>query len=208
MRAVVDGVLDVTETRACYDQGIELDPEQIAPARPRRLRRVEYDQMVELGIFEEERVELLRGVVVEMTPTSPPHDATIQRLTRLFVLAVGDRAGVRVQGSWAANDDSEPVPDVVLVPPGDYDDAHPSVALLVVEVAYSSLRKDRAVKAALYAECGVPEYWIVNLVDGVIEVMTTAVDGEYTAQRAYRKGERIRLSRLSDIEVAVDDVLR
>src|SRR5258706_4507684 len=97
-----------------------LDPQELAPDTPRMLRREEFDRMVELGMFDDERVELLRGVLVRMTLTSPPHDATLQRLTRLLVLAVGERdllsartrrssarstpsAAFRSTGSWTSS---------------------------------------------------------------------------------------------------------
>jgi len=184
-----------------------LDPQELAPDTPRKLRRVEFDRMVELGMFDDERVELLRGVLVRMTPTSPPHDATLQRLNRLLVLAVGERGWVRVGSSWAADDESEPLPDVTVVPPGDYDSAHPSTAWLIVEVSRSSLRKDRTIKRALYAECRVPEYWIVDLVNGVVEVCREPDGERFQSIRTYRHGETIELQALPDVRVAVSDVL-
>ena len=184
-----------------------LDLHELAPELPRLLKRWEFERMLEMGFFEDERVELLRGVVVRMTPPSPPHDATLQRLTRIFVHAVGERGWVRVGSAWAANEDSEPLPDLSVVPPGDYDAEHPTNAWLIVEVARSSLRKDRSIKRALYAECGVAEYWIVNLVDGVIEVHTGPGTVGYAKQTTFRRGERIRLGTLPDVVIDVDAVL-
>lgn len=189
----------------CYLSPV-LDLESLAPEQLRPIRRREFEQMCELGLFDDERVELLRGVVVRMSPTSPPHDGTLQRLTRMFVRAVGDRGWVRVGSAYAASDDSEPLPDLTVVPPGNYDAHHPRESWLVIEVARSSLRKDRRIKADLYAECGVPEYWIVNLVHGSIEVRKNPCDGVYETVRTYHRGGRIRTERL-DIEIAVDDVL-
>jgi Uma2 family endonuclease len=111
-----------------------------------------------------------------------------------------------VGSAYAASDDSEPLPDLSVVPPGNYDAAHPRTIWLVIEVSRSSLRKDRRIKAELYAECAVPEYWIVDLVHGAIEVRTAPRDGTYETVQTYRRGERIRTTRL-DIEIAVDDVL-
>jgi Uma2 family endonuclease len=184
-----------------------LDLRELEPEGPRLLRRWEFERMLESGLFEEERVELLRGVVVRMTPPSPPHDATIQRLTRILVNAVGSQAWVRINSAWAATDDSEPMPDVCIVPPGAYDAEHPTVAWLMIEVARSSLRKDRSIKRSLYAECGVEEYWVVNLVDGVIEVYGDPRNGQYASERVFQRGTRITLARLPDIVVAVDEVL-
>jgi len=184
-----------------------LDAREIAPESPRPLRRDEYDHLVALGAFEGERVELIRGVIVHMSPHGPAHDAPLDRLTEIFVRALGTRAKVRVQSSFVAADSSEPEPDLAVVPRQDYDQAHPSEAYLIVEVAGSSLRKDRGVKAVLYAESQVAEYWVVNLLDRVIEVYDTPEQGEYRSRRSFQNGESIRLGCFSDIVVNVDDVL-
>ena len=127
----------------------------------RRIRRDEYDKMVELGLFADERV--------------------------------------------AAS--SQPEPDIAVVPRGDYRRAHPNEALLIVEVADSSLATDRGTKARLCAECGVPEYWVVNVRDGIVEVHTEIVERVYTRVEPYRAGGTIRLLRFPDVEIAASDVL-
>ena len=185
-----------------------LDPAQIAPDTTRPLKRAEYERLVDLGFFEDERVELLYGTVVQMSPHGPQHDAVIQRLTRLLVVGVGDRGSVRIQSAFAASDGSEPEPDVAVVPPGDYDDAHPTEAWLIVEVAETSLPKDRGLKAKLYAESGVDEYWVVNLVDGIVEVFTEIVNAAYTRVTPHRAGAAFRPGRFPDVEVAVSHLLR
>ncbi len=179
-----------------------------APSPIRPLRRVEYDQLVALGTFDGERVELIAGELRRMSPIGAPHASTVDRLTKLFVLALADRAWVRVQGSFAAGDLSQPEPDLSILPLGDYDSAHPQVAHLIVEVADSSLRYDRGEKAALYAECGVVEYWVVNLVERVVEVHREPHGGGYEQVVAYPKGTRLRLLAFPDLELAVDDILR
>jgi Uma2 family endonuclease len=184
------------------------DRGQTIPASPRLLRRSEYEKMVELGLFEGERVELLYGVVVQMSPKGARHDATIQRLNHLFVLALAPRAGVRVQSAFAASDGSQPEPDLAVVPAGDYDAGHPSKAHLIIEVAESSLEVDRGTKAGLYAECGVPEYWVVNLIDDLIEVHAEIVRGVYTSVVPYRRGASIALCEFPDVAIAVDQILR
>jgi Uma2 family endonuclease len=179
----------------------------IDPALVRGLRRTEYDKLAELGAFGSERVELLYGTVVTMSPKGPAHESVSQRMTRLFVRAFEGRASVRIQAPFAASDGSEPEPDVALVPLGDYDQAHPVSAHLIVEIAQSSLPLDRTTKAALYAECGVPEYWIVNLVDGLVEVHSEIASGAYTRITPCRRGERIRVLAFPEVEVLVEDVL-
>lgn len=173
----------------------------------RAIRRVEYERMQELGLFQDERVELLYGFIVRMPPKGPPHDSAVQRLTKLLVPRLVGRADVRVQSAFAASDGSEPEPDIAVVSEGEYRDAHPSEALLLVEVADSSLSVDRTIKAQLYAESNVPEYWVVNVRDRIVEVHTDIVRGAYTHVRPYRTGEEIALQRFSDVVIAVDDVL-
>jgi Uma2 family endonuclease len=184
-----------------------LDPCEIAPETPRPLRREEYDRLVAMGAFEGERVELLRGVIVRMSPHGPGHDAPLDRLNELFIRALGSRAKVRVQSAFVASGGSEPEPDVCIVPRRDYDLAHPDEAYLIVEVADSSLHKDRGVKAALYAESRIGEYWIVNVIDKTIEVHTGPADGRYGTVQAYRNGQSIQLQHFPDVVVKVDDIL-
>jgi Uma2 family endonuclease len=173
----------------------------------RPIHRREYERMVEAAVFEEARVELLYGVIVEMSPHGPSHDAPLTRLAKLLTLAVADRADVRVQCSFAASDGSEPEPDIAVVPVGRYDASHPDEALLIVEVAVSSLERDRTAKAQLYAECGVPDYWIVNVVDGLVEVHTDIVRGAYSRITSHDVSETIAPRAFPDTSVRVADVL-
>jgi Uma2 family endonuclease len=180
----------------------------VASERLRLLRRVEYDWMVGQGFFETEKVELLDGVIVEMSPQGTRHAATVQRLNPLFVLALRGRAAVRVQSPFVASDISEPEPDIAIVPPGDYDASHPSQAFLLVEVAESSINRDRRVKTRVYAAAGVPEYWLVDVASGTIEIRTQPTAGGYSQVRIARSGESIRLQAFPDVEIAVSDVVR
>jgi Uma2 family endonuclease len=179
----------------------------IDPGLVRGLKRAEYDRLAELGAFGDEHVELLYGIVVAMTPKGPPHESVVQRLTRIFSRAFDGHAMVRIGAPLAASDGSEPEPDVAVVPLGDYDDEHPREALLVVEVSQASLTLDLGAKARLYAECGVHEYWVVNLVDDLLEVRTEIVRGAYARVTPYRRGETLPLPVLRGVTVAVDDIL-
>ena len=138
--------------------------------RLRPLYRREYDQLVELGVFEDEPIELLEGALVEMSPEGARHHWFIYQLVEHLMLSLPRRVMVRQAGPWAASDVSEPEPDVAIVPRARYDRHHPDTTLLLMEVAYSSLRKDLGVKAAVYAAAGVPEYWVVDLVHDVIHL--------------------------------------
>src|SRR5689334_4545970 len=142
------------------------DPE--LPIRP--LRRVEYDKLVALGAFQGERIELLDGRLVHMSPIGPPHSSTVDKLLLVCVQKLAELALVRCQNPFAAQELSEPEPDVAIVPLGNYETDHPTQADLLIEVAEGSLAYDRAPKLRVYAEAGVPEYWIVNLLSRRIEV--------------------------------------
>lgn len=185
-----------------------LEQSAIAPETIRPLRRSEYEQLVTTGSFEGERVELLYGNVVEMSTHGPAHDATIDRLLDQLRDRLTGRARVRVQSAFAASDGSEPQPDLAVVLPRDYDDAHPREAFLLIEVAETSLTKDRKVKAKLYAECGVPEYWVVNLVERRVEVFVEPRGGEYTICRSQLHGTTISLASFPDVVVSVESFLK
>ena len=179
-----------------------------ASEQVRPLRRVEYDRLVSLGTFDGERIELIAGELRRMSPIGPPHTSTVDRLNELLVLALAGRARVRIQGSFAAGELSEPEPDVSVLPLADYDAAHPHAAHLIIEVADSSLSYDRGQKKQLYADCSVPEYWVVNLIDRVVEVHRLPHTGGYEQISVHAKGTRIQLLAFPDVELAVDDFLR
>jgi Uma2 family endonuclease len=174
----------------------------------RPLRRVEYDQLVALGAFQDEKIELLDGALVTMSPIGVPHCSAVQKLNTLLVLALVGRAAVRPQLAFAALEFSEPEPDLAVVPLGDYDTEHPAQAHLIIEVADSSLDTDRGKKLRLYAACGVPEYWIVNLVDRCIEVYTGVAAGSYSRTDTFVRGQSIRPGAFPDVELHVADVLK
>jgi Uma2 family endonuclease len=136
------------------------------PVRTRRWTRAEYDRLIDLGVLhEDERVELVGGELVCKEPQSAPHAAVIIQVAETLRRAFGPGWQVRIQMPLALGDDSEPEPDVAMVRggPGEFFDAHPATAALIVEVALSSLSFDRDDKASLYAGAGVPEYWIVDV---------------------------------------------
>jgi len=184
--------------------GLETLAERVRP-----LQRVEYDRIVDLGLLANEKVELIKGFIVRMNPQNVRHAAVVQKLTHLFVLALvaSARAAVRVQLPLALTDDSEPEPDIAVVPTGSYEDSHPNTALLVIEVADSSLRFDRGHKAELYAAGGVPEYWIVDTRHDLIEVHADIVDGSYSRVTPYRRGQSVSPAAFSDLIVQVDEIL-
>lgn len=139
----------------------------------RRWTRLEYERLVELGVFQPgERLELLDGHLVVREPQGSRHATAIRRVVAALRRTLGDAWQIDSQLPFALDDDSEPEPDVAVVPgdPGSYRDAHPSRAVLIVEIAEASYRIDREYKASLYARAGIADYWIVNLVHDVLEV--------------------------------------
>jgi Uma2 family endonuclease len=173
----------------------------------RPLKRSEFQKLADEGCFDDERVELLFGLVVEMTPPHPSHDESVYRVARLLSLALGERAKVRTQSSFAARDDSEPVPDVVVAPNESYWNDHPSHALLVVEVSRSSIRKDSGPKAYLYGTCAVDEYWIVNHRGRCVDVYRDPHEGRWRSHVAYGRGELASPLGFPDVKLPIDELL-
>src|SRR5262249_44000778 len=139
----------------------------------RRWTRVEYDRLIECGFFQPgDPVELLGGQLIVSEPQSDRHYTAIRALEEALRAAFGSGWEVRTQAPVALDDESEPEPDVAVVPGTfrDYARGHPSRPVLVVEVSLSRLALDRAHKSSLYARAGLADYWVVNLVDHVVEV--------------------------------------
>lgn len=179
-----------------------LNPSQLRP-----LRRVEYDQMIETGIIgEDERLELLYGFLVAKEPQGAPHAGGAQRLMKLLILSLRDRAEVRAHSPLAVSDFSEPEPDIAIVKSGDHRRAHPETALLVVEFSQSSLKIDRGPKAALYATALVSEYWVINLVERLVEVHDEPSGGAYRRKRTFGPGEHLSIQAFPDIVVGVNEL--
>src|SRR5262245_24566286 len=142
-------------------------------AQTRRFTRTEYDRLIDLGVFQPgEAIELIGGQLMVAEPQGATHYAAILKTAKALEAAFGSGWLVRTQGPIGLDEDSEPEPDVTVVPgtPDDYARAHPSRPVLTVEVAESSVTSDRQHKGSLYARAGLQEYWILNLVDRVLEV--------------------------------------
>jgi Uma2 family endonuclease len=147
----------------------------------RRWRRAEYDRLVDLGMFVGERIELLDGALVVREPQGSKHAAIVAHIGQVLGVAFGTGWHPRLHAPLALDDASEPEPDIAIVigSPLDYVGEHPSTAVLLVEVADSSLRTDRRLKAGLYARTGIAEYWIVNLTDAALEIHRDPEAGGY-----------------------------
>jgi Uma2 family endonuclease len=189
-----------------------LDWDALQPERPRPLRRVEYDRLVDLGVFDDERVELLHGVLVTMSPQGDYHATITAELARLFTLELSrlgviDRYTIRSHSPYAASEYSEPEPDVAVVARQQIGDAHPQAAHLLVEVSESSLRKDRRIKTGIYADAGVPEYWIIDVDGAAIEVYTDPAAGAYRTMRRVGRDAVLRPVDLPGVEIAASALL-
>lgn len=129
-----------------------------------------YDRMVACGALEGQRVELLEGLIVEMSPISPAHDTVVMRLMRHF--AAAPRWWTRVQSSIQVPPSAQPEPDLAVFAEEPSPRRHPTAALLAIEVAISSHMIDRNVKAKLYAQAGIPTYWVVDVPGRAVEIRT------------------------------------
>ncbi|MEQ8819611.1 MAG: Uma2 family endonuclease [Sumerlaeia bacterium] len=175
----------------------------------------DYYKMIEAGVFEDRRVELLDGEIVEMSPSENPHHFTVHRIARLF-RALEARHGLYtfVQSPFAIPDQaSEPEPDLYVTRASLLDQAEqkagPQDVLLLIEVADSSLRKDRMDKLPLYARAGIAEFWIVNLAEDCIEVYRSPDQamGVYGEERIIARGEAICPKAFPEFSVAANVIL-
>jgi Uma2 family endonuclease len=166
--------------------------------------------MVTAGILgPDDHVELVEGEIVELSPERSRHASGIDLAAEALRSAFGAGFLIRVQHPIALADDSEPEPDVAVVRGSarDYVDAHPTTAVLIVEVADTSLEYDRVRKATLYAAAGIPEYWISNLVEGTVVVHKDREGGRYRSVAVLKPGDTVAPRGAPGRVVAVADLL-
>jgi Uma2 family endonuclease len=185
--------------------------------RTRRWKRVEYERLVDLGVFEPgERLELLDGLLAVREPQGSRHAAGIRRVVETLRRVLSDAWQIDSQLPIALDDDSEPEPDVSVVArdPAAYRLGHPSRPWLVVEVADSSYMVDRHYKMSLYARARVPEYWIVDVVRDRLEVHREPVASSdavlgwiYGRVEALSRSATITALLAPDRPIRVDDLL-
>ncbi len=174
----------------------------------------DYDRMILAGILgKQDRVELIHGEIMDMAPIGQNHEGAVNALTQALVLACQGKAIVSVQNSIRLDRWSVPQPDfAVFRYRADFylegTRPTPADALLLVEVADSSLRYDRKMKLPLYAGAGIPEYWIVDLQGRVVDAYKLPEGGGYAKEVTYRGGDQVPLSAAPDIVVALPVVLR
>jgi Uma2 family endonuclease len=168
----------------------------------RRFSVAEYHNLIRMGVLtEDDNLELIEGYLVHKMSRNPPHDSTLQKLNRRLMRLLPTGWDVRIQSAITLSD-SEPVPDAAVVR-GDersFDSRHPGPADvgIVIEVADSTLPGDRTDKGRVYARANIPEYWIVNLVDGQVEVYTLpsgpGVTPGYASRQDYPAGTAVPLN--------------
>lgn len=172
----------------------------------------EYDQMVATGILrDDDRVELIEGEIIAMSPIGPPHAACVRRLTRVLTRLLGNRTLISVQCPVAIPNWSEPNPDVALLVPrdDDYTRSHPLPrhVQVLIEVADSSFAYDTQTKGPMYAKAGIRELWGADLSTDRIMVYTRPRGGRYSVIRPHALGDEFTSQRFPGIKFAVRDLL-
>jgi Uma2 family endonuclease len=180
-------------------------------ATRRRFTRAEYHRMSEVGILgDDDRVELIRGEIVEMSRPGRRHRAFVDNLTQLLVLRLADRAIVSVQNPVALTDDTEPQPDLAVLRrrpvPYKEREADADDVLLLIEVADSSLAYDRSTKLRLYAEAAIPEYWVVDCAAETVEVYRTPEPEGYCDASRVVGAATLTLHAFPDVELTTADI--
>ncbi|GAP99351.1 Uma2 family endonuclease [Leptolyngbya sp. NIES-2104] len=172
----------------------------------------QYHRMIETGILQEgDRVELIRGEIVEMAAIGTRHAAGVRRLNRLFYDKFGQQVLISPQNPVEVDEYSEPEPDIaVLRPRADfYVSAHPTPndVFLLVEVSDSTIRYDRSVKIPLYAEDNITEAWIVDVNAELVEVYRQPSASGYQSLQTYRRGQSIELLAFPNVSITIDEIL-
>ncbi len=177
-----------------------------------RFSVAQYDRMIDAGIIaEDEPVELIHGEIVRKMPIGKRHGATVKRLNRLLSTLLADRAVIGVQDPVVLAE-SEPEPDIsVLASRDDFyasSKPHAKDVRLLIEVADTSLEYDREVKRPLYAQAEVADFWIVNLIDSVVDVYRDPQpDGTYASEVSFAHSDVVRPLAFADVELPVSEIL-
>lgn len=170
----------------------------------------EFERLGAAGLFDpDERLELLDGEIFQMTPQSSRHATTVSKLTRMAFEIFGASYVIRVQLPLVVATQSLLEPDLAIVSgvEDDYRDAHPTTAVFVAEVADSSLARDKDLKQRLYARAGIPEYWLINLIDECLEVFRNPARERYQYHLILGSAESIALLTHLDQPLSVSDLL-
>ncbi len=200
-----------------YNRGVQVDQsvlitgyDYMATTDPqvKHWTRDDFYRMAEAGLLVDQRVELIEGEILTISPMNPAHAASLQLVAKALEQAFGVEHCVRVQLPLHVDDCSEPEPDLAVVPgtPRDYR-SHPRGALLVVEISDTTLGFDRSRKRELYARAGIQEYWIVNLPDCCVEVHRFPGGGDYAHTSTYDSLSTLTALAASHVPICVSDLL-
>ncbi len=172
----------------------------------------QYHQMIESGILtDRDRVELLNGEIIEMSPVGRRHAACVDRLTELLILRLASKAIVRTQNPIRLSDDSEPQLDIAILRRRDdfYATGHPQPAdiFLVIEVVDTTIEFDREIKIPTYAQEQIPIVWLVDLNAEVVEVFQEPTAQGYRNSQRFQAGQMLTIPNFSEIQIGVDQIL-
>ena len=192
---------------------------EVAPAtwepRKRPISAHDYMRMAELDFFEGQRVELIDGDIITMPPISEDHAQSVDKVTTKITVPLYESFIIRCQNPFNAGENGRPEPDIAVVRPESLSaDEPPSEAILLVEISKATLRYDQTTKASLYASLGVPDYWIVNLIENQVEVYRQPIESagaqfghEYASRQIYRSGQSVTLLETPAVSIEVDGML-
>jgi len=172
----------------------------------------QYYRLAEVGVLKpDDRVELIEGEIIRMSPIGSPHAACVAKFIKVFTAIPNLNATLWIQNPVRLNEFSEPVPDVALLKPREdfYAERHPrpNDVLLIIEVSDTTLLADRNVKMPLYARAGIPEAWLVNLPRKMIEVYFDLADGRYRKCLKFKRGETFASPTVSGLSLKVNEII-
>ncbi len=172
----------------------------------------EYYRLAQIGVLsEDDRVELIEGEIIPMTPIGNRHASCVMRLIELIMTKLERKVIINPQNPLRLNRYNEPQPDITILKrdPNFYENKTPDAGdtHIVIEIADSSIQHDRKTKRALYAKRGIPEYWLVNLTNNTIEVYTQPEQNTYKTQITYHRGDNIQSTIWPDLILDVDEII-
>lgn len=192
-----------------YHLGMSAETETVAK---KLFTTDEFDRILEAGIFPpDDRFELIRGEILQMPNPTTRHAGRVNKLNRLFTSRLGESVIVSVQNSMYVDKHSEPKPDIALLKPlelffGPWA-PEPEDVLLLVEISHTTVDYDSKVKVPLYAEAGVREYWILDIKQDALVVLTEPFEGEYRHQKLFQRGQSVCMQAFPAIPFSLDEIL-
>ncbi len=206
--------VSATPTRAA-EMGGDTKMQDNGMPRKRLFSAREYMWLAEIGVFENQKVELIAGEIIIMPPISEPHAQSVDKSVKKLNRTLDDQLVTRNQNPFFAGENERPEPDIAVVRPEALDpNRPPSEALLIIEVSRSTLEYDRTTKLSLYASIGISDYWIINLNNGTIEVYRQPIENkemqfghDYASRQIYQRGQSVALLEVPEVSIEVDAML-